>query len=57
MAQLAGLLDRLPIERQAPPVAAILQEAASRMQEFGVQRMEYPILALHVLTVAWATEP
>lgn len=57
VAQLAGLLSRLPVERQAPHVAAILQEAAGRMQEFGVQRMEYPILALHVLTVAWAAGP
>ncbi len=57
VAQLAELLGRLPLERQAPHVAAILQEAASRMQEFGVQRMEYPILALHVLTVAWETGP
>jgi nitrate/nitrite transporter NarK len=53
IAELARSISLLDFERQAPHVAAIVQEAALRMQEFGVQRMEYPILALHTMTVAW----
>jgi HEAT repeat protein/sugar phosphate permease len=53
LAQLAEAIALLPVQRQAPHVLAILQETALRTQQFGVQRMEYPILALHTLTVAW----
>jgi MFS family permease len=51
--QLAEAIGLLPGGGQAPHIVAIVQEAARRMEQFGVQRMEYPILALHVLTVAW----
>jgi MFS family permease len=51
--QLAELLQMLPSEQQAPHVVAIVQEAALRMRQHGVERLEYPILALHTLTVAW----
>jgi uncharacterized membrane protein YhaH (DUF805 family) len=51
--QLAEAISLLPVDGQASHVVAIVQEAALRMEQFGVQRMEYPILALHVLTVAW----
>lgn len=57
IAELAAAIALLPSERQAPHVVAILHEAARAMQEFGVQRMEYPILALHALTVAWEVGP
>jgi HEAT repeat protein len=55
IAELAGIIALLPTERQARHVTAIVQEAALRMQQYGAQRMEYPILALHALTVAWET--
>ncbi len=55
IAELAGIIALLPSERQARHVTAIVQEAALRMQQYGAQRMEYPILALHALTVAWET--
>jgi hypothetical protein len=51
--QLAEAIGLLPVDGQAPHVVAIVQEAALRMEQFGVQRMEYPILALHALAVAW----
>ncbi|MEI2692292.1 MAG: HEAT repeat domain-containing protein [Anaerolineae bacterium] len=51
--ELAELLQMLPSEQQAPHVAAIVQEAARRMRQYGIERLEYPILALHTLTVAW----
>jgi hypothetical protein len=51
--QLAEAIDLLPVDGQAPHIVAVVQEAARRMEQFGVQRMEYPILALHTLTVAW----
>ncbi len=51
--QLAEAIGLLPVDGQAPHVVAIVQEAALRMAQFGVQRMEYPILALHALAVAW----
>jgi HEAT repeat protein len=51
--QLAGAIRLLPMDEQAPHVRALLEESALRMEQFGVQRMEYPILALHALTVAW----
>lgn len=50
---LAELLQMLPSEQQAPHVAAIVQEATRRMRQYGIERLEYPILALHALTVAW----
>jgi MFS family permease len=53
IAQLADAIGLLPAGGQAPHVVAIVQEAALRTEQFGVQRMEYPILALHTLTVAW----
>lgn len=53
IAQLAGAIRLLPVEGQAPHVLALLEETTLRMEQFGVQRMEYPILALHALTVAW----
>jgi HEAT repeat protein len=53
VAWLAQVISLLPTEHQAPHVVAIVKETASRMQQYGVQRMEYPILALHALTVAW----
>jgi HEAT repeat protein/sugar phosphate permease len=53
--ELAELLQTLPAEQQAPHVAAIVQEAARRMRQYGVERLEYPVLALHTLTVAWET--
>jgi len=51
--QLAEAINLLPGGGQAPHVLAIVEETALRMEQFGVQRMEYPILALHTLTVAW----
>jgi HEAT repeat protein/sugar phosphate permease len=51
--QLAEAISLLSVEGQAPHVLALLEEATLRMQQFGAQRMEYPILALHALTVAW----
>jgi HEAT repeat protein len=50
--QLAGAIRLLPMEGQAPHVRALLEETAGRMEQFGPLRMEYPILALHALTVA-----
>ncbi len=51
--QLAEAIDLLPANGQKLHVVTIAQEAALRMAQFGAQRMEYPILALHTLTVAW----
>lgn len=57
IAQLAEALAALPLDSQAPHVAAILRDAAANIERFGVRRMEYPVLALHALTVAWDVEP
>jgi hypothetical protein len=51
--QLAEAISLLPGGGQASHVLAIVEETALRMEQFGVQRMEYPILALHTLAVAW----
>lgn len=55
--QLAEAIALLPASGQASHVAALLDEAAQRMEQFGAQRMEYPILALHTLTIAWEINP
>ena len=51
VAELAQAIALLPTDGWPAHVAAIVAETAQRMQQFGVQRMEYPILALHTLTV------
>jgi len=53
IAELAGAIRLLPAEGQAPHVLALLEDVTLRMEQYGAQRMEYPILALHTLTVAW----
>ncbi len=50
--QLAEAIDLLLAGRPASPAATILHEAALQMRQHRTQRMEYPILALHVLATA-----
>lgn len=57
VAELAQAISLLPANGWPAHVAAIVAEATRRMQQFGIQRMEYPILALHTLTTAWEFTP
>ena len=53
-AQLAEAISLLPAERPgAPRRWRLLEETALRMQQFGVQRMEYPISGAARADVAW----
>ncbi len=51
--QLAQILERLPTDSLRPWSAAILAECRAHLAQDGVDRMEYAILALHVLQVDW----
>lgn len=50
---LVGLLRDLPAAPYPPPSSKILQEMATRLDEFGITRSEYLVLALHTLEVGW----
>ena len=42
-------LSRLPLDEFGDSHAALLRHCAARLEEFGTQRIEYVLLALHVL--------
>ncbi|OUC07333.1 hypothetical protein RY27_15510 [Litorilinea aerophila] len=51
--QLAQILERLPTDSLHPWSVAILAECRVHLAQDGADRMEYAILALHVLQVDW----
>ncbi|MCS6844119.1 MAG: MFS transporter [Caldilineales bacterium] len=53
VAALAALAATLPLDALSPPARLVLEEAARRMEEFGVRRLEYTLLALHALHTGW----
>lgn len=57
VAELAVAITLLPVDGWPAHVTAMLAESARRTQQFGVQRMEYPILALHTLATAGEFSP
>jgi len=48
-ARLAELLRHVPAEKLSPPSSRIVMECARRLEEFGPDRREYVLLALHAL--------
>jgi HEAT repeat protein/sugar phosphate permease len=44
---LSGVLRALPCDHLAAPCAAVVQESTACLDEFGAQRVEYLLLALH----------
>lgn len=53
IAGLSALITHLPLDSVEEYARLILLDAAYRMQEFGLDRLEYPLLALHTLHVGW----
>lgn len=51
---LAMLVCALPLDSFSPVHAAILNECADRLNEFGSARLEYALLALHTLYAAFS---
>jgi HEAT repeat protein len=49
LGQLTGTLKMLPANRLIGPCGSVLQECIARLEEFGTDRMEYVLLALHAL--------
>lgn len=50
---LASAARRLPINQYDETSQKILQESVLRLDEFGVERTEYLLLALHIMQVGW----
>lgn len=53
IAALGALIGQLPMGFVAESNRLILLEAAGCMRQFGTERLEYPLLALHTLHVGW----
>lgn len=53
--QVRQLIQLLPPGKYAPHTLAILQECSTRLAEFGTDRSEYLLLALHTLEVGWTS--
>jgi HEAT repeat protein len=49
IALLQDALQRLPAGFLAPPCSRLVQECVGRLGEFGTERLEYAILALHAM--------
>jgi hypothetical protein len=47
------VIRMLPLEKHSLVARTVLQHCADRMTEFGPRRIEYALLALHVIEVGW----
>jgi hypothetical protein len=53
MASISGIIPMLPLAEAEETIAQILAECAVRLDEFGTERREYLLLALHAMDEAW----
>lgn len=53
MALMGRIISQLPMERFGETGVMILQECVRGLEEYGATRIEYALLALHTMSVAW----